>query len=325
VPLRGRHVRRIVLCCLLAGLSVRVARADDAAAKVLFDQGKTLFAEGRYGEACAKLEGSFKLAALSSTRGLLGACYEKVGRLASAWAAYRDSAAIADRAGNGERAAAAREKAAELEPRLARMTIDASAVREVPGVSVRIDGIVQPQAALGSELPIDAGPHVIEATAVDYTAWKTTTDLEDGDRKTIVVAPLVADPTRRLSIEHRVADERRASHRRTLIAVGLVGGGGVAVGVAVTLGLIARSQWHRAQDAGCTDGGRCPTDASAHDVDGAALKADLATYVGGAGVLLVGAGLLVHVISPKPRTRAELELTPSLTPSAATLVLEGRF
>jgi tetratricopeptide (TPR) repeat protein len=318
-------VKRIVLCCVLVALSVRVARADDAAAKALFDQGKTLFAEGRYGEACAKLEGSFKLAALSSTRGLLGACYEKIGKLASAWAAYRDSAAIADRTGNGERAAAAREKAAELEPRLARLTIDATAVHDIPGITVMIDGIAQPQAALGSELPIDAGPHVIEATAVDYTSWKTTTDLEDGDRRKVVVESLVADPTRRLLLERHVADEQRAGHRRTLIAVGLIGSGGVAVGAAVTLGLLARSQWHRAQDAGCTDAGACPTDAGARDVDSAALKADLATYVGGAGLLLVGAGVLVQVMSPRPKTKAELELVPSITPSAATLVLEGRF
>src|SRR6188474_1578744 len=100
-------MRRIVVCCVLACAVPLVAHADEPAAKALFDQGKTLFAEGKYGEACAKLEASFKLAALSSTRGLLGACYEKVGRLASAWAAYRDSAAIADRTGNGERAAAA--------------------------------------------------------------------------------------------------------------------------------------------------------------------------------------------------------------------------
>jgi hypothetical protein len=262
---------------------------------------------------------------LSSTRGLLGECYEKVGRLASAWVAYRDSAAIADRQGNAERANAAREKAAELEPKLARVTIDASAVRATPGIEVTLDGTVQPQAALGTELPIDSGPHVIEATAEDYAPWKATLDIEDGDRQNVVVKPLVPDPTRRLMFEQRVADERRVAHRRTQIAVGLIGGGGVGVGVAITLGLLARSQWHRAQDAGCTDDGICPTDAGTRAVDGAALKADVATYLGGVGLLLVGAGVFVHVTSPKPRTEAELKLAPSITSSAATLVLEGRF
>src|SRR3954470_2586769 len=107
------------------------ARADDAAAKALFDQGKTLFAEGKYGEACQKLEASYAMNKLSGTGGLLGACFEKLGRVASAWAAYRASAAIAERQGNSERAAAARASAAELEPKLAWLTIDASAVGKV--------------------------------------------------------------------------------------------------------------------------------------------------------------------------------------------------
>jgi tetratricopeptide (TPR) repeat protein len=318
-------VRALLVCAALLGAAPHVAQADEASAKALFDQGKALFNEGRFGEACAKLEGSFKLAALSSTRGLLGACYEKVGRLASAWAAYRDAAAIADRQGNAERANASREKAAELEPKLARVTIDASAVRTVHGLVVTVDDIEQPKAALDAELPIDEGPHVITASAEDYKPWKTTIEIQDGERKRIVIEPLASDPTRRLLIEQRLADERRVADRRKHIAYGLLGTGAVGLGISVTLGLLARSQWHSAEDAGCNSDGICPTDAGTRDVDGAALKADIATYVGAAGLLLVGAGVFVYVTSPKPRTEAELKLAPSVTPSAASLVLEGRF
>jgi tetratricopeptide (TPR) repeat protein len=318
-------MKRLVLCGAIALLAPRLAHAEEPAAKALFDQGKTLFAEGKYGEACAKLEASFKLAALSSTRGMLGACYEKIGRLASAWVAYRDSAAIAERQGNAERAGAAREKAAELEPRLARLTIDTAAVRTVAGIKIAIDGTEQPAAALGSELPIDAGPHVIEATAEDYKPWKSTIDIQDGERQKVVIEPLVADPTRRILIEQRVEDERRVARRRQYMAYGLIGGGGLGVGVGVTLALLARSQWHRAQDAGCTESGICPTTAGARDVDGAALKADVATYVGGVGLLLIGAGVFVYLTSPTPRTEAELKLAPSITPTAASVTLEGRF
>jgi hypothetical protein len=318
-------VRLVVATGLLACVLARHAHADEPAAKVLFDQGKTLFVEGKYGEACAKLEASFKLSAVSSTRGMLGACYEKVGRLASAWAAYRDAAAIADRQGNGERAAAARQSAAELEPKLAHVTIDATAIAAIADARVTIDGVEQPRGALGTELPIDAGPHVIEATAVDRKPWKSSFDILDGERHRIVVEALTEDPTRRLLIEQRLADEHRVAHRRRVIVYSLLGTGAASVGTAVVLGLVARSQWHHAQDAGCTDDGVCPTDAGRADVDGASLKADLATYIGGAGLLLVGAGLFVHLTSPTPRTEAELRLTPSVSSSAATLALQGRF
>jgi hypothetical protein len=316
---------RIAAWCVLACLAGRVAHADDAAAKTLFDQGKALFAEGKYGEACAKLEASFKLSSVSSTRGMLGACYEKVGKLASAWAAYRDAAAIAERQGFGERAAAARDKATELEPKLARVTIDAAAILAVTGAVVTVDGIEQPRAALGTPLPIDAGPHVIEVTATDHKPWKSSIDIEDAERILIVVEPLVADPTRRLLIEQRMADELRIAQRRQLIAYGLLAGGGASVGVAVTLGLFARSQWQSARDAGCTDDGLCPTAAGTQDVDGAALKADLATYIGGAGLLLAGAGVFVLLTSPRPHSAAELRLAPAVSASSASVALEGRF
>lgn len=312
----------VAIVMLLVGFGV--ARADDAAAKALFDQGKTLFAEGKYGEACGKLEASFKLSPASSTRGLLGACYEKIGKLASAWAAYRDSAAIADRQGNAERAQAAREKAVELEPKLAKVTI-ATGAAKTPGIKISIDGVEQPAAALNTELPIDAGLHVLAASATDYKPWKTTIDIQDGERQNHVVPALVADPTRRLLIAERVEEEQRVARRRKQIAYGLLGGGGLAVGVAATLGVLARSQWHDAKAAGCSEDGGCPTTAGTQDVDGAALKADIATYVGGAGLLLVGAGVFVYLTTPTPRTEAELLLAPSVTQGAAGVVLQGRF
>ncbi len=325
MPLRGWHVRHFVVCCALVCAVPARARAEEPAAKALFDQGKTLFAEGNYGEACAKLEASFKLAALSSTRGLLGACYEKTGRLASAWVAYRDAAAIAERQGHAERAAAAREKAAELAPRLAHVTIDATAVRTIANSRVTIDGTDQPSAALGTELPIDAGPHVIEAIAADHRPWQRTIDIEDGERHTVVIDPLLPDPTRHQQLERIIGDERRVAQRRQVLAYSLFAAGGVSLGVGVALSLLARSEWHRAKDAGCTASGVCPTDAGRRDVDGAARKADLATYIGGAGLLFAGAGLVVHLTSPRPRTAAELRLAPSVAPSAASLSLEGRF
>jgi tetratricopeptide (TPR) repeat protein len=117
----------VILVLLVAPAHADVDAGADARAKVLFDEGKTLFAEGKYGAACEKLDASFKLSRLSSTRGLLAACFETIGKLASAWVAYRDSAAIAEKQGNAERAQAAREKAAELEPKLAWLTLETAA------------------------------------------------------------------------------------------------------------------------------------------------------------------------------------------------------
>ncbi|MEO8703829.1 MAG: hypothetical protein ABI867_27510 [Kofleriaceae bacterium] len=311
-------MRFLVVIGLVIG--VGEARADDAAAKALFDQGKTLFAEGKYGEACQKLEASYTLNKLSGTGGLLGACFEKIGRFASAWSAYRDSAVIADRQGNAERAAAARQSAAELTGKLAWLTVDAKAALAIRGVRITIDGHVPPVGLFGAPFPVDAGPHLIEAAALDYKPWKQTIDIADGEKQQVALPRLVEDPTRRLVLERRAADERRIAHRRKVMFYGFVGGGAGALAVATTLGILAHGQWGRARDLGCDDRGTCPTAGGATEVDGAATKADVATYVGAAGLLLVGAGIVVRLTSP---TRAQKELR--LMPSGTGVALGGTF
>jgi len=310
---------------LVSLVSTSAVRADDATAKALFDQGKILFAEGKYGEACKKLEASFKMKELSGTGGLLGACYEKVGRLASAWSAYRDSAVMAEKQGNVERATASREKAAELFPKLAHVSIDVTAIAKIPKVKVTIDGAEQVLGGLGDPIPIDAGQHILEATAIDYTPSKQTIDIQDGENQKTSIPALVEDPTRRIAIEKRLADERQVAGRRKKIALGLATGGGVSLGVAATLVVLARSQWNHAKDLGCDASGSCVDDAGKRAVDGAALKADIATYVGGGGLLLLGAGVFIYVTSPKPHSETELRLLPSAGPGTAGLVLGGRF
>jgi hypothetical protein len=299
--------------------------ADDATAKALFDQGKTLFAEGKYGEACPKLEASFKLNALSGTRGLLGACYEKIGRLASAWAAFRDAATLAARQGNAERAQASREKAAELEPKLAHLTIDASAVAKVSGIEILIDGTVQPAGALGSSIPVDAGQHLILARAADHKSWQTTIDIEDGEKQRTTVPKLVEDHSARLAEEARVGAVRSTIRRRKLLAYGLGAAGGVSLGVAVTLGLMARGDWADARAIGCLDSGACPSSEGRELGQSAASKANFATGFGIGGLVLVGAGVAIYLTAPSARAYEAPRIAPAISPTGAGVTIGGRF
>ena len=300
-----------VLCVVV--MAVPPAHADDAAAKVLFDQGKTLFAEGKYGEACAKLEASFKLSALSSTRGLLGACYEKVGKVASAWAAYRDSAAIAERQGHAERAQAAREKASELEPKLAKLAIDTSAAKAVLGLEVTIDGVVQPMAALDQPLPIDGGPHVIAADAKGYKKWQTTVDIVDGEKQQTAVPMLVADPA-----ELEAPSVDRAMSRQRKIALGVTAGGVGLLAVSGVFGVLAKVGLDSAD---CDSSGTCTSTADEAKIDSARTKAHIATAFSIAGVAAVGTGVVLWLRAPKYETT----VTPVATTSGVAIVVGGHF
>jgi len=305
---------RIVLVALTLLVAVaHPAAADDAGAKVLFDQGKTLFAEGKYGDACAKLEASFKLSALSSTRGLLGACYEKIGKLASAWAAYRDSAAIADRQGNAERAQVARAKAEELRPKLAELTIDGSAIASIPGAEVAIDGVVQPTEALNTPLPIDGGPHVITADGVGWTKWETTLDIADGEKHQTVVPRLVGDSG---ELDARSAAIPMSPRKKRGLIIGGVGVGVLGVGAA--FGIVAKIHWG---SSGC-EGDVCPSLAAQDKAERAATYANVATVVSAVGLIGVGVGLTIFFTGKKAEA---VHVAPVPKQGGAALVIEGRF
>src|SRR5512140_214162 len=103
------HRRRTPLAAPLLALALAsfapMARAenDPAAAQSLFTEAKRLMADGRYPEACAKLEESQRLDPGMGTKYQLATCYAHVGRTASAWAAFLDVAAQAKTAGQSAR------------------------------------------------------------------------------------------------------------------------------------------------------------------------------------------------------------------------------
>ena len=317
-------MKRWLPIALVLAMTGRAAADDDAAAKALFDQGKALFAEGRYREARPKLEASFKLNPLSGTRGLLAACYEKLGQLASAWAAFRDAATLARRQGNAERAEASREQAAALEPRLARITIVAPS-HAYPDLRITIDGTVQPAGALGTAVPVDAGPHVVTARAFEHHPWKATLDIADGERQRIVVPALVVDHAGRRAEQARRDAIRTTVRRRTLLAYGLGAGGGLTLGVAATFGILARGAWADAREAGCTDGGVCPITTARELGQAAARKANVASILAGGGLLLVGVGVAIYFTAPSERAFESPRVVPAISPTAAGLALEGAF
>jgi len=312
---------RFVISIWIVLVLAATARADDAAAKALFDQGKTLFAEGRFGEACSKLEASYQLSQLSGTRGLLGACYEKLGRFASAWAAYRDAAVIAEKQGNLERAAAARASAAELLPRLAWLTVEAKATSRL---RITLDGTEQPPGVLGSPIPVDAGQHLLEASAPDRKPWKQTIDIADTEKQRAVIPVLVEDPTARLAEQARNDAVHRVVHRRKLLAYGTIAGGAVALGVAAGLGVLARGEWNDAKAKGCDTSGACPNGVG-DLARSAATKANFATGFGIAGLVAVGAGIAIYATAPSERALDAPRVVPAIGPQGASLLLEGRF
>lgn len=157
-----------------------VPSADSAAAQTLFDDGKKLMADGKFAEACPKLEESQRLDPTSGTIINLAACYEQQGRLATAWAGFLDAATAANRAGNPVREKEARDRAAALAPRLSKIVISVAGSDKLDGIEVKRNGTLVGKAQWGVAIPADQGSHKVIVSAPGRKTWEKDVVVKGG-------------------------------------------------------------------------------------------------------------------------------------------------
>ncbi len=152
-------------------LAESVGDADDA--QVLYDSATALMDDGKVSEACPKLEEVTKLVPDGlGARLTLAECYEREGRLASAWQLYSSTAVTAARTGQSARLEKASQKALALSPRLARLTVKVSEpALQLDGLTIRRDGAVMNRTQWGEGIPVDVGDHVIEVESAGRSPW----------------------------------------------------------------------------------------------------------------------------------------------------------
>ena len=93
------------------------------AAEVAFDEAVALTEKGQYKEACSKFEESDRLDHAMNTLYNLADCYEKLGRITSAWEAYSKVTNEARQAGKDALKKDAQDRADKLKPRISTLTI----------------------------------------------------------------------------------------------------------------------------------------------------------------------------------------------------------
>jgi tetratricopeptide (TPR) repeat protein len=178
-------VLALVVAVLMSAPSSALAD-DKALAESLFVEARALMAQGKYVEACPKLEASNRADPATGTLLNLAMCYEKVGKTATAWATYLQVAG----APQNDRAAYARQHADALLPTLSKLTIQ---VPNAPAdAHVTRDGIVVPSGGFGAAIPVDPGHHVIEATAAGRVRFHREIDVASGATTTTVIVALPA-------------------------------------------------------------------------------------------------------------------------------------
>ncbi len=222
------------------------ATADAAAAEALFNEAQRLEAAGHYADACPKFAESLRLDSGIGVMLYLADCWERVDRTASAWAQFREAEDLANRSGD-KRAAAAHQRAAILEPRLAKLVIHLAPGADVAGLTLTRDTTAMGPAQWGVPVPVDPGPHTIVMSApgkktrtasVLVTAGGAPTvfelaPLEDAPASATVPAPAAGPATAPPPPEGDHAPPPAASGGSSQRTWSLVLGGAGVLGVAL--------------------------------------------------------------------------------------------
>jgi hypothetical protein len=303
--------------------------SNKAAAEALFDEGKRLFIERRFAEACPRFESSERIDPGIGTSLYLADCYEHMGRLASAWATFREASSMAKAVGQADRETVAHGRATRLEPRLFHLTIKVEAGPAALEVK-RNDADVRPD-EWNVPVPIDPGLYTITATAPGKKTWSTRIEIPaNAGGQTVLVPTLEDDPSAIKTAEASKGGERppappppppTSPPPTAYVAGGLLAGAGVvAIGLGGIFADVANSKNNSADML-------CPkilcTDLKGVNLSSqAGIFADAATGLLIAGGAVAAAGVLVLVLggrASRSSTRAATWVAPVFAPGKAGL------
>jgi hypothetical protein len=174
-------------------LAPALAQQDTALAESLYRDGQRLAREGRCAQARQKFAASLQIERSSGPLIAVGACYEKEGKTASAWASYTEAAAVAAAGHREEHVRVAHTRAAALDGRLCRARIEVAA--PVPQMVIVLDGETCPPGLAGTAFPLDPGAHRLEVSAPGHQPWQHVFTLRaEGKTELVPVPPLKAAP-----------------------------------------------------------------------------------------------------------------------------------
>lgn len=227
----------VALTAIASAQPKQKKEADDT-----FERGRQLLDKGDYAGACAAFQQSLDLDFQFGTLYNIADCEVKQGKLASAIKAYKK---IAHDDFNPARKKSAQDLIGKLEARVASVTITVEP--RPPGLAVSLDGTPVDD-LLGTEIPIDFGPHTIKGTATGRQTQTKQLDAKEGMLAQIALK-FEEGPT---STVVPIEPTPEGSSRGTAGKVFTFGGGAVLVG-GLIIGGLALSSWNDAQTTAMTD------------------------------------------------------------------------
>jgi hypothetical protein len=310
----------------------QTSEADKTTARVLFDDGRKLVEQKNYEDGCKKLAESNRLDPGAGVQFHLANCYEKQGKTASAWQLFLQVASLSRADKQPAREKVARDRAAELEPKLMRITIQVPEGSRIPGLVVKRDESVAAEAVWGSAVPVDPGKHTVQASAPGKKSWDQQVDLANPGQTVSVTVPVLEDDktagaapsdtadagaTKPQDPAPEAASPPRSRRRTAGLVVGIIGA--VGVGAGATIALSAKQTYDDAAN-DCNSDNVCNADGY-DDRKNAFRQANLATVVTGLGAAALITGVVLFVTAPKSAPAPST----ALVAGPGTLMLRGTW
>ncbi|MBS2020132.1 MAG: tetratricopeptide repeat protein [Deltaproteobacteria bacterium] len=159
----------------------------------LFRLGRAAMLESRFDEACPMLAESQRLEPHVGTLLNLAACDERRGHYGSAWVEYQKALTAARAEGQSDRVQLAEARIAAIEPKVPWLRVSPPA-SGAEGLTIGLDGGELARAALGTEMPVDPGPHLVFATRDGKRVFEERIDIREGEHRTVSVSTPLPEP-----------------------------------------------------------------------------------------------------------------------------------
>lgn len=319
------RLTRLVTASALVVALASTAQAQSAAADALFQEAVQLAKDGDFAAAADKFKASYALEPARGALQGLAMAEEKLGRVASAYARYRELVEVSARAGDDARVKVARARLDALEPRLPKLIIEVTG-QAPPGAELRLNGAPLAVAALGTPLPLDPGEQRLEGTAPNGATARATATLVEGQvaRVSVSWSAPAADPASAGAASPPAAVAEgpggRPSEQRagSLATVGwITAGAGVLIGAAGAYFYVKSGSTFDDVKAEC-DGNRCPESARSLADEG---KRD--ERIGQLGIILgsvaLATGVSLVLLGPRDRARRSGRVTLTVDPHRVSL------
>jgi hypothetical protein len=303
------------LCALalIALPSRALAQQAEAAAEALFRAGRDASQRGDAQTACDRFRESYRLEPALGTLLNIASCELELGQLSEAWRHFQD-VTHALPAGD-PRLALAHDKIAELDRKLARLTI-VPAPGAAAGLEARLGEVSLGSASFGVALPFDPGSYTLEARAPEREPRRYPFALAPGERRVLEIdaGPVLPAPA------PAPAPAGSADGARTA-AFALFGTGAVGLVVSATCAALVLDRLSVVDDE-CDAHKQCsPEGLAAADAGNAFYAGSLISLGIALAASSVGAYLLLGADDEEPKAR----LLPTLAPHSVGAVVQLRF